>query len=289
MIRIITGKTTALYMRPCAPPYCLNRASEQAQGLVRFWPLGDNTFASCIDLVRGDKLTQNGTMTRSLGPDGVGIAVGNTGSTSNWLSLGSVPVSTQPLSINTWFYPVNVTSSANVVVIGESVTGSNYNVLVIDGAAGYAAGDPVVALVEAGGEAFAASTTGYTAGTWHMGTATFATALRTAYLDGKSPGTETTSKTPTGQDDTQIGAFRVGASTFGPMNGRICNVGLWNRALNAAQVYQLWEPSKRWDLLYPLGRRIYFDFISTAGGRVALNTRAFPLGVEVGMGWRMAG
>ena len=40
------------------------------------------------------------------------------------------------------------------------------------------------------------------------------------------------------------------------------------------------------DLLLETGDKLLLES-STDGGRTALNTRAFPLGVNVGMGWRM--
>ena len=38
----------------------------------------------------------------------------------------------------------------------------------------------------------------------------------------------------------------------------MADVRAWNRALTAAEVWQLYDPRTRWDLYYPLRQRTFF-------------------------------
>lgn len=59
---------------------------------------------------------------------------------------------------------------------------------------------------------------------------------------------------------------------------------IWNRALSAGEVFDLYA-GNRWDLYWRPSTRTMFNI--AAAGRTTKNTRGWPLGVEIGMGWRL--
>jgi hypothetical protein len=66
-------------------------------------------------------------------------------------------------------------------------------------------------------------------------------------------------------------------------DGSIGAVSVYNRALSAAEVWQLWDPATRWDLYRPLVRRLWH--VPVAAGRVGVYGRrravALPGGVQI--------
>ena len=110
---------------------------------------------------------------------------------------------------------------------------------------GSVAGDPIKADTYDGTSAVAASTSGFSANTWHHACAVWsATNARAAYIDGGSKGTDTTSCTPASLDNVTIAALYrwagasnlVGASL---MSGSIAEAAVWNAALTDAEVAML--------------------------------------------------
>ena len=106
---------------------------------------------------------------------------------------------------------------------------------------GGAAGDPIKASQAAGGTVNSASTsTGYSTGVWTHAAAVFATTTsRTAYINGGSSGTSTSTRNnPSGLDSVSIG--RLGYSTpINYLNGRTAEVGVWNVELTATEIATL--------------------------------------------------
>lgn len=155
----------------------------------------------------------------------------NFNGTSARIHVSSAVVTAAPYTMACWFRPANVTQVSSLISLSSS--NIQYSTLFFRGDI---AGDPIDILDEGGsGQKVARSTSGCTSGLWHHACGVFAsTTSRTVYLDGGSSATNTSSVAPT-LNQTEIGAWR---SSFW-FNGDIAEVGVWNVALNAAEVASL--------------------------------------------------
>lgn len=151
------------------------------------------------------------------------------------LTIAAAPVTAAPLTLACWFNVLDVTNQHTLVsLVNSGGPTSDYFALVAEG---NTAGDPVAARLNstAGNNAVAVTSTGFSASTWRHGAAVFASsASRTAYLNGASPGSDTTSITPSG-----VNALHVGSRTLNFTDGRIAEVGIWAAALDAGEVLAL--------------------------------------------------
>ncbi len=151
------------------------------------------------------------------------------------LYLGSAPVTAVPLTMACFFNNDNATANRRMLCLVKDANTGFYLE-----ASGFIGGDPVSAVSDNGGATVRASTTtGYTVGTWHHCCGVFTSSTsRTAYINGGSAGTNTTSNTPAAPTGTSVGAMYTGSLTS-PFDGRIAEPAIWNVALNAAEVASL--------------------------------------------------
>lgn len=155
--------------------------------------------------------------------------------TSEYLETTS-SISAVPLTIAAWFNSTSTTAGQTICTVCAT-GGSTANRFGLF-AGGDATGDPVRAIVGNTG-ANADTTTGYTANTWHHAAGVFTSnTSRTAYIDGGSAGTNTTSSTPTGVNAIVIGARY--ASTLGAyFSGSLAEIGVWSTNLSSAEITSL--------------------------------------------------
>lgn len=160
------------------------------------------------------------------------------GSTEYLTNASWSGVVSMPLTIAGWFYSDSATARQTICAIVDTATTTNLFMLEADGGA---AGDPIKASQAAGGTVNSASTsTGYSTGVWTHAAAVFATTTsRTAYINGGSSGTSTSTRNnPSGLDSVSIG--RLGYSTpINYLNGRTAEVGVWNAELTATEIATL--------------------------------------------------
>lgn len=154
-----------------------------------------------------------------------------------YLERASAIITTYPLSIAGWFNSDTLTVDQVIASLGQTATADSLGFAM---AAGAQTGDPCWAGVYAGGAGSnAATTTAYTADTWHHIVAIFtSTTSRTCYIDGGSVGNNTTSRSPATPNRTSVG-YVMAAAGGGYMNGEIAEVGFWNAVLNAAAISNL--------------------------------------------------
>ena len=290
MIAVVTGRRREKYDERPTPPYLLNKDCSQAQGLVAFWPLGEILPTLYFDYVRGRgsgpfNLTQTGTMTRAVGPFGQGLATSNTGVTTNYLSVSSTPVTATPITCACWIYPFSISTYWNAWNSVQTGLDDYFNLYINNPGNGVIGASTSTT---AAGEAIASATGSLVANQWQHACVVWTSAtLRAAYRDGWNKGTNTTSRTPSGLDAMNVGIYPGG---FGPLNGRLAHLCIWNRALTDDEVFELYEPPTRWDLYYPTGRKTYSIGAPAAGGRTTRNTLASPLGMHLGRGlWTHGG
>lgn len=165
------------------------------------------------------------------------MARSNTGSTSNWFENSSAALTGVPISIACWFNVASAVITYNLCLISNSSV-SNY--FGLDLSNGAPANGTVGALTAIAGEAFAKSTTTFSASSWNHACAVFdSITSRSAFLNGGGKGTNATSKTPASLAKTTVGAARSTTTTFSPINGSIAEVAIWSAALDDAEVASL--------------------------------------------------
>jgi hypothetical protein len=156
----------------------------------------------------------------------------NFNGTSEYLDHAAAVVTAAPLTMACWFRP-DMASADLTLMAALNSAGSNTFRLA---ARGNDAGDPVSWRVTAGGSLVAAdTTTGFSSGTWHHACGVEASSnSRRVYLDGGGKGTNTSSRTPSGINQTRVG---FGNSAY--MDGRIAEAAIWNAALSDEEVASL--------------------------------------------------
>jgi hypothetical protein len=161
------------------------------------------------------------------------IAVG----TNHYAYTLTDPVTSEPFTVSVWFKLPDITTSYALAALDHPTT-SGYKILGAINAGGASAGDPVQSYNYDGSTfGLAASTTGYTSGTWHHACGVFnTTADRRSFLDGGSKGTNTTSVTGTGTELIICRRRRNSALGQMPSGSYIAEVAVWNSALSDANV-----------------------------------------------------
>lgn len=171
----------------------------------------------------------------------------NTGSASNWLAASGTPVTAVPMTLACWFNPATTTTAYNLIVVDDSGTGSNYFNLTANNVSG---GHIDAGTANSGsGEHDARTTTAFVANQWSHAAAVYSgSANRAAYLNGGGKATDVTNITPISIAGIQLGGFRVGSNTFGPLNGIIAEAGIWNAALSDGEIWQLSQGAPPWKI-----------------------------------------
>lgn len=157
---------------------------------------------------------------------------------SEYLEIDSAVVSNWPLTISAWVYSDSATADQAVLMVGNKGSSVKMHFLYL---AGTQPSAPVrMASITAGTPAFASTSSGYSANTWHhvAGSVTAADA-RSAWIDGGSKGTNSDSEDPGAvADRTSIG--RLGDLTPGfYFSGRIAEIAAWNVGLTDTDVANL--------------------------------------------------
>jgi hypothetical protein len=140
------------------------------------------------------------------------------------------------VSISLWFYPVATNVTYDAVFLRD--TGGTPYLGIYLNATGASA-----KVGATDNEITAETTTTYSAGTWNHAAGTFTdVTTRSAYLNG---GGKATNVTPSGGvssiQEVLIGGYFADPTLFGPMNGRLAEVGIWNVVLTDDEVLALSE------------------------------------------------
>lgn len=155
---------------------------------------------------------------------------------SEYLQVDTAALTTVPITMACFFNVSNVTAQHSLIHL---VNSGSINDWFLMEAAGAATGDPVRAFARRSTVANAETSTSFTANTWHHACAVFATASsRFAYLDAGGKVENTVTVTPSGLNRTAIGAARD-SSPGSYCDGMIAEVGIWNVALDDAEIAAL--------------------------------------------------
>ena len=156
---------------------------------------------------------------------------------ADYHSIASAVVTAAPLSMACWFKPDNTTTRGSLVSLSRATTSTEVFALV---AAGTSAGDPVQAHCNAAGSGVnAATSTGFSAGSWQHAAAVFtSTTSRAAFINGGSKGTNSSSRTPASINTTTLGVNIFGATptTQDFFAGLIAEAAIWSAALTDEEI-----------------------------------------------------
>jgi hypothetical protein len=161
--------------------------------------------------------------------------------TNQFLSIAAAPVLNPPLTLACWFNSTNTTNIQALVCINATSTVDRHVLY----ARGDVAGDPVrmQSANQGGANGNADTTSGYSSGAWaHACGVVSSNNNRTAYINGGSSGTNTTSAAlSTSPVQCSIAAQRFSLFLNGASfaSADIAEVGIWNAALTAAEIASL--------------------------------------------------
>ena len=144
---------------------------------------------------------------------------------TEYLEIDSAVAATMPFAMACLFNSNDDTISQALLSLVEKGGTRNRYILL---AAGHVGGDPIRAFIDDGTAIVAATSSGFTANTWHHAACMFLNATeRHVYIDGGSKGSETTSVSPADIDRTSIG--RTGdTSPTDYMSGLIAEAAIWD-------------------------------------------------------------
>lgn len=249
--------TPARALQRPAWPYACNWDSPQADGLVAWWPAlpwGGGMHDRCHGLF--EATTVGGAPSQVSEPE-YDVVQSFDGTDDNYAVPNAQTVGLQLAHLG----PV----SAFAWALHRTLSGTNEPVAFFGGqywVCRFTSGTTG----DAGPFGRNANITGLATNTWqHLGfTWTYSgsgSGTNQTYRDGlaNSSATGTTTAAGTVED------FTIGRRvSFGFFDGLVADVRVYDRALSPAVVWQLWDPSTRWDLYYPLRQRVFVDMGAAA-------------------------
>lgn len=168
---------------------------------------------------------------------------------------GTASLFTYPFTINFWFYPT-ISGIGNIpMFVLHNTTDNQRHVIQINTSTTrliYNAFTTAIAQATAGAN--------YTTNAWNMATAVGTSSTsRTIYVNGGSSATNTTSRAVTTPTRWLAGANYTG-SISPAYEGRICEIGIWNVALGAADIASLYTGTKP-PSIKPQNLKVYVPLI----------------------------
>jgi hypothetical protein len=232
-------------------PFVLNAASEQALGLVSWWPLGFQN-GNEIDWF-GRREIKHGTAAPTTGVDPfMGPSRKFVSASSQYLEGAYAPVLVEPCSLYCWANPASLATSMCCLTVAKAAGVTTGFQLSTAATSAFRA----QTIDSGGGGSVATSTLTYVANNWYQVVGVFASATdRRALTNGGYKGTEATSRSVGTVDTTDIGS-RYSAGVNGLFwNGMLADCRIYKRVLRDAEIAKWYEPAFRWELMYQLGKK----------------------------------
>jgi hypothetical protein len=160
--------------------------------------------------------------------------------TDQYLDQVGSPVTGVPITFVAWYrYDTAIADEAEHAVLGVTDADAAQEMTIEIGRTGGV--DYAIAMINAGGTVgFAVSSVPPTINTWqHLGGTYSATNRRDVYLDGTNRGNDTTSATPSGISNVNIGAILNSSSPIKDFNGAIAECAIYNVVLTDTEIATL--------------------------------------------------
>lgn len=260
-----------MLLRPSRPargdrpsgPVTLNRDSPLARGLSRLYPLNGD-LRSIVPTspmpVHGDPASTSiafkGAAIGGLALDVSVLALDTTEQIGNLVPSGNG-------TIAWWAMPTDLFSAGNLFMWGQNGSATpEFSCQRFSGTVytGFTSPDTRVT--------FAAASTNWIQYAWQLYTFTWVNGgTCRIYHNGRelANAASVTTSNPTG--NLAFGSPSP-PTTGSRYQGLFAHIGIWNRELTAAEVWQLYEPSARWDMLWVPSSRTFFDVAAAAAAQV---------------------
>ena len=222
-------------------PYALNHLSQQAQGLVGWWPMAHRGGNILYDL--SGRCTHGTIVNGVWGGEGLDLR----NASSAYVDLGSgLPAIGSAYTV---WADVSFFSDINfgMLVTRAAGAGTDWEL----GSSWFGGLDPYWGQ---NGSNTVLSSEGATTGRRRQIAATVTANPTRIFLDGRRTGTAASSGIRTA-----TGTLYFGRRSDGNyIDARFFEVRIYDRALSDEEVYSLYDPQTRYELYYPLGRRLWF-------------------------------
>jgi hypothetical protein len=160
-------------------------------------------------------------------------------STINYFSRSDAGITSEPITMACWFYPVSLTNHMGLINIAAAAPGSGYSLSV----RGATAGDPVGAMKDTSTTGIAtASGPNGTVNTWFHAAGVFNFSnSRFAYFNGTAGSENTTNVVDPASAYQSIGVrkYNTGPTIDQSFQGYIAEVGIWTVALSGTEISSL--------------------------------------------------
>lgn len=193
----------------------------------------------------------------------------------DYIEATSAPVTGAPLTMACWFNPDNDTQNHLLMALTD---GTSSNRFLLE-ANGNLTNDPVRARTTASGTDSQATVNGFVANSWQHAVGRFASASsRQAFLNGTGGSVQTTSRTPTGINNT-----RLGNQATAYLAGLLAEAAIWNTDLTDDEITAL-AKGYRPSLIRPDNLVLYVPLIRNVldiSGGVSLTTNGTTVAPHV--------
>jgi len=252
------------YSNPPNTQFTLNTQSTQARGLVGWWPtLGQyGNTATVRDYVANRfPMTQYNTPTWQ--NDGVfGEALLYDDAATEYLEVAASPVASEPFSFSAWYKTNDLGANQVLLSLGDSGSGLYYALILTGNVAAPYDGYVTAWAFDGDLNSLAFTSMAFSANVWQHAVAVFASnGSIKVYVNGGHVGTSAVA-----HGAITINQIAIGVSADGTpsnyMSGQISDARLYNRALTAAEIWQMYDPATRWELYKP----VMPDMLGFAGG-----------------------
>lgn len=239
----------------------LNRASAQADGLVRLWPLnGDRR--QLVGEMSVTTPTFGGSGAAKFRPVSLGGLAFDPSVASGAFDTGDQIQNLCPSSSGTiavWIFPLRAfNNGADEFILSQNGGTTNGLELRRYGPftqwfGGFYNGSDMRAQPTA-------TAANWLQNMWQLITLTWVTgATAILYNNGLDLGNHSVTLTAGSPTGNLAIAGSAPADTTTNFSGYIAHTAIWNRALNPAQVWQLYDPATRWDLYWTPSSRVFFN------------------------------
>lgn len=213
-----------------------NFAYPLVRGLIGLWLMNENNGNKVFDLSGNNRIFS--FLNSPIWSSGkFGNAILFDDGSSQGLDYNSAILTSAPITMACWF---NIDdSSITSTLINIADTAGDDNALGIQAVSTSKIRLFIRSTIQTW--VFSESTQNYNVDKWHFACGVFASsAHRLIYLDGIAGTPETTSCAPVDLDVTSIGYLNRATPT-GYTSGKISHVMIWNRALSAGEIFQLYR------------------------------------------------